>query len=120
MAKNNPAQNLTIGDSTAALDQYTLGKIDAAGTISQAGAGEASYPVQEGVTASGKAVTLMTYGRSKVVAGAAFNAGVDLASDANGDAVTAVSTDEVVGVSSSVAGGSGEIVDMILKTGQLN
>ena len=53
---------------------------------------------------------VITGGEPNVYAGDAIAVGDEVAADANGDAVTAVSTDIVVGIAREAAGGAGELV----------
>lgn len=90
-----------------------LGNIHTDGTITLAVAGEIGFPIIE-AAASGSPVTIQIGGIGKATAGGSFNAGVDLASDANGKLVTAGSGVAVVGHSLQVSGGDGEVVSYII------
>lgn len=115
MAKENNLQSITLGDSTGALTQYTLVKLTGSG-VSQAGAGEASFPLQDEITASGASCPIMTYGVSKVKAGASVTVGDKLMSNASGLAITATATNSVVGYALS-SGSANEIIEMIVGGG---
>lgn len=64
--------------------------------------------------AAGKVVAVAVGGRSKVSAGAAISVGDNVASDGNGQAVTATTGDVILGVARSAAGAAGEIVSVEL------
>ena len=109
MASENLGKTISV-DAGADLSakQFFLVQLD--GTL--AGNGDLGYVLQN-KPASGEAATLALTGLTKVSAGASFSAGVALASDANGQIVTAVATDEVVGHAKTAAGAQNEIAEMI-------
>ena len=94
------------------LNQYKFVKTDGA----LAGDGEKAYPLQDHPDGSSqeRAAAIMLDGISKITAGAAFVKGAKLASDANGDAITAVAGKEVLGEAFEAAGGAGEVTSMIV------
>lgn len=79
-----------------------------------AGAGEASLGVIREAAAQNAPVTVQTGGFAKVSAGAAFNAGVLVASDANGQGVLATSGQYAIGMAMQAAGAQNEIVSVRL------
>ena len=97
------------GDISA--EQYTFFKRGANDTVVQSGAGEAAVGVLwNDPAAAGRMAVVITGGEPNVYAGDAIAVGDEVAADANGDAVTAVSTDIVVGIAREAAGGAGELV----------
>lgn len=78
--------------------------------VTQINAGEAATGVLFNDPASGRAATVVTGGQPNVYAGAAIAVGAEIASDDEGRAVTAVSTDIVLGKARHAAGGAGELV----------
>lgn len=64
---------------------------------------------------SGEAADVMVVGVTKMVAGAAVTAGVNVMSDAAGKAILAATTGStMIGIALSTAGGAGEIIDVLL------
>jgi len=115
MASENTLGYLTYqaaGDLSA--KQFCLVKLSAADTVDTAGAGELCIGVlQNNPNAAGLVATVSRDGDvTRVVAGAAFSAGVKLASDANGKAVLATTGDEVIGISNQAATALDEVVEM--------
>lgn len=83
------------------------------GTLKLATAGLQAFPIVE-AAASGSPVTIQFGGIGKGSAGAAFNAGIDLAADSNGQLVAATSGVGVVGHSLEASGGANEVVSYII------
>lgn len=97
--------------------EYLFAKLDTAGKVLLAGAGELAIgTVQEG-KAVGQHSTIMITGITKIVAGAAFNAGVKLAADAAGKARLATTGQQVVAISLQAAGAADEVVPAKLSVG---
>lgn len=90
-----------------------LGKIHTDGTIILATAGSSGYPIVESAILASPA-TIQLGGVGKAVAGAAFNAGVDLAADSSGRLIAATGGVAIVGQSLVVSGGAGEVVSYII------
>jgi hypothetical protein len=89
-------QFTSAGDLSGA--QYLFVKRDAGNTVVVSGAGEAAvgvllYPAE----AADRAVSVVTTGEPDVYAGEALTAGDEIAADANGKAVVAVSGDVILG-----------------------
>lgn len=93
---------------------YFLAKVDTSGNIVLAGDGEAALGVIREAAGSGKPVTVLTGGVAKVSAGGSFNAGVMVASDANGQAVLATTGEYSIGMALEASGGANEIVSVRL------
>ncbi|MBZ0173099.1 MAG: hypothetical protein K8E66_12005 [Phycisphaerales bacterium] len=91
---------------------HFLAKVHTDGTIILATAGSAGFPIVE-AAASGRPVTIQVGGIGKAVAGASFNAGVNLASDTDGKLVTAGGGVDVVGYSLAAAD-AGEVVSYLI------
>lgn len=105
---DHAVQYTSATDVTA--EQYTFFKRAANDTVVQAGAGEAAVGVLWYAQATtNAAVTVITGGEPHVVAGDAIAVGAEIAADANGEAVTAVSTDVVLGYARHAAA-AGELV----------
>ena len=98
---------------------FYLAKVAADGDIELAGAGEAALGAITEAAAENKPVTVQFGGIAKVIAGASFNAGVMLAADSDGKAVTATTGNEVVGIALEVSGGANEIVAVALLSGRV-
>lgn len=97
------------GDISA--EQYTFFKRGANDTVVQSGAGEAAVGVLWNDPAvAGRMAVVITGGEPNVYAGGAITVGDEIASDANGNAVTAASTNIVVGIARETVGGAGELV----------
>lgn len=100
------------GDLSA--EQYTFVKRGTGMTIAQADAGEAAVGVLwNDPAASGRAATVVVGGRPNVYAGGVVADGAEVASDDEGNAVTAVSTDVVLGYALHAAG-DGELLQIEL------
>lgn len=100
---------LSAGDISA--EQYTFFKRGANDTVVQSGAGEAAVGVLwTTAAAAGRAVTVVCGGEPNVYVGTGgVTVGDEIAADADGNAVTAVSTDVVVGIARETAA-AGELV----------
>lgn len=93
---------------------FFIAKVDTDEDIILAGAGEAALGVIREAAVQDKPVTVQYGGIAKVSAGAAFNAGVLLASDTNGQAVLATSGQYSIGMALQAAGAQNEIVSVRL------
>lgn len=95
------------GDNSA--DQYTFFKRGAGDTVVQSDAGEAAVGVLWNDPAvAGRTAVVITGGEPNVYVGAGgVTVGDEIASDANGKAVTAVSTDVVVGIARNTVAAGG-------------
>lgn len=112
MAFNNihgQVETYTAGADLSA-EQYTFVKRASNDTVVQANAGEAAVGVLWNDPASGRAASVVKGGNPHVYAGAAVAVGAELASDDEGRAVTAVSTDVVIGYARTAAGAANELI----------
>ena len=107
------AEDYNAGADLSA-EQYTFMARGTGREVTQAGAGEAAVGVLWNSPAEDQAATVVVGGRPNVYAGAAIADGAEIASDANGNAVTAVSTDVVLGYAMHAASGSGVLVQVEL------
>ena len=93
---------------------YFCATLDTSGNIVLAGDGVPVLGVIREGNTSGKPVTVLTGGVAKVSAGASFNAGVMVASDANGQVVLATTGEYSIGMALEASGGINEIVSVRL------
>lgn len=93
---------------------YFIAKVDTDEDIILCGDGQAALGVIREAAAQDSPVTVQTGGVAKVSAGAAFNAGVLVASDGNGQAVLATSGEYAIGMALQAAGAQNEIVSVRL------
>lgn len=121
MAYNNilgQAETFLAGADLSA-EQFTFVKRGTGDAVVQCDAGEGAVGVLWNDPASGLAATVIRGGDPHVYAGAAIAAGAEVTPDDEGRAVTATSTDEVVGFARVAAGAANELVMIeFLKTGQ--
>ncbi len=112
----NVGMDIHLGDADAALAQFTLVQLDGAGTgtVTQSGAGESGFPIQEPAAVAGDPVTARYGGISKVTTGAAVTEGDSLASDAAGLAVAAVAGDVIIGYALQTAAGANIEIPIIV------
>lgn len=104
---------LTGADLSA--KRYYAVKLNTAGDIVLAGAGESAIGILQTPEAQGRPATVMELGLSFAVLGANVdNAGVNLTPDANGKLVTAGPTDAVVASTVQASGKADEIVPVNL------
>lgn len=100
-------KKLTVGSLVAAADlsakTHYLVKVTAADTVNLAGAGELAIGSIGNAPAAGEPVEIMVGIIVPVVAGAAVSAGAEVASDANGKAVTAIAGDRAFGIALTAA-----------------
>ena len=85
------------------------GQVDPTGDGAQA-----TGVLQNKPDAAGKAATVAVGGRSKVSAGAAVSVGANVASDANGQAVTATTGEVILGIARSASSAADEIISVEL------
>jgi hypothetical protein len=102
---------------TAAIDlsakKYHGVKLDATEEqVTLAGAGEAEFVLMNAPQAGEIAECALIGGGAQVHSGAAFALGAELASDANGKFITALSTNKVIGIALSAAAGADEYVEI--------
>jgi hypothetical protein len=101
-------------------DQYKIVKLDT-GVIALAGAGEAGVGVLQNKPADGgtggRTGSVMTYGISRVLSGAAVAEGAYVTADANGKAVTATTGQNATGIALAAAGGANAIIPILLTPG---
>jgi hypothetical protein len=96
--------------------QYFLVAIASDGQIDPAGDGaNVDGVLQNDPDDAGKAATVRISGVSKVVCGAAITKGDKVASDAAGKAVTAASSDRVIGRALQTTTADGQILAVLLK-----
>jgi hypothetical protein len=117
MATEASLVNISVAASAdLSANQFRFHTIGATG-MALAGAGVLTDGVlQDTPNALGVHGALCVSGVSKVVAGAAVLAGAEVASDATGRAVTAVSTDHYAGRAITAAGAAGDIISVLLNT----
>lgn len=89
--------------------QYTFVTSDG-DEVTATGAGEAATGVLWNDPQSGRAASVVRGGEPMVYAGAAIAVGAEIASDANGKAVTAASGDVILGEARTAAGAADELV----------
>lgn len=115
-------QNLNTRSYEAGQDlsahQFRFVTQAADGQVDPTGAGAQATGVlqDDNGDAAGKVVAVAVGGRSKVEAGGAVAVGDNVASDANGKAVTATTGDVILGVARSASSADGEIVSVELTT----
>lgn len=93
---------------------FYLCRVDTDEDIILAGDGERVLGVIREAAVADKPVTVQYGGVAKVSAGAAFSAGVLLASDTNGQAVLATTGEFAIGIALQAAGAQHEIVSVAL------
>ncbi len=97
--------------------QFFFAIIDGAGTAGLAGDGVAADGVIQNKPTSGQALSLAIPGdTSKVSAGAAVAAGANVASDTNGQGVTAASGDYIQGKCLTAVSNANELMTVQLST----
>jgi hypothetical protein len=117
MAYEERLTNISVpasGDLTAS--QYRFMQINSSGKLALSGtAGRPDGVLQDDPDADGVPGALAIAGVSKVVAGAALAAGLDVTSDSTGRAVAAATGDEVAGTTMGAATGAGSIIPVLLR-----
>lgn len=93
--------------------QYFLVIVDANGKAALAGAGGNVAGAVQNEPNTGEAVSIRTYGITKVVAGAAITAGANVEADAAGKAITAT-TNPVFGIALQSAAGDNSIISVLI------
>jgi len=97
-------------------NQFYFVDINASGQVATAGDGaDAVGVLQNDPDTAGHAANVAINGVSRVSAGAGVSQGDDVASDTNGQAVTAASGDVVLGKALEAASGSGSIIPVLLR-----
>ena len=96
-------------------DEGKAVKISAANTVILiTGATDVAVGVVQSGNTSGKAVNIAAFGQQgEVEAGAAIVAGAELAVNASGQMITAISTNIVRAIAKTAASGAGEFVDVM-------
>lgn len=96
--------------------RYYLVKVNSDREVVLAGDGEDAIGVLHSEGIEGAMVQVCIGGVSKVVAGGELaTIGTELASDTNGKATAAASTDQILGVQLSAAGAANELVELLLR-----
>lgn len=119
MAYSNVINNAADYDAGADLsaEQYTFMKRTTGRAVVQANAGEAAVGVLwNDPAATGRVAVVVTGGRPHVYSSAIIANGAEIASTDEGEAVTAVSTDVVLGIALHAAV-AGELVQIELLDG---
>lgn len=114
MATFNNIQNRVEGylaGEDLSTKQYTFVTSDG-DEVTSTGAGEAATGVLWNDPASGRAASVVRGGEPMVYAGAAIAVGAEIAADADGKAVTAASTDVILGEARTAAGAADELVQI--------
>ena len=119
MATENVLTNVSLeasGDLSA--DQYRGVKLASDGEVQVCDSnGEQAYGVlQNDPDAVGKAATVCIAGLTKAQAGGSISIGDSVAVDADGDFITAATSDIIVGVAVTASGGDGEIFTLDFRT----
>lgn len=98
-------------------NQYHFASISGTGTVGLCGAGLEAIGVIQNKPASGDVVELDCDGVTKVVAGAAITPGTEarVMSDGTGRAITATSTNKVLGFALEAATAAGQIIAVKLR-----
>lgn len=97
-------------------NQYHFVKLSTDGQLAVAGDGEDAVGVLLDVPdTAGHVGAVAIAGVSKVKAGAAVSIGDDVASDASGRGVTAVTSDVVLGTALQAASEAGEIISVLIQ-----
>lgn len=97
-------------------NQFYFVDVDSNGEVTTAGDGAAGIGVlQNDPEAQGIAANVGFAGVSRVAAGGSITAGDDVASDADGRAVTAASGDVVLGKAFESASGAGSITTVLIQ-----
>lgn len=106
-----------IASGDLSSNQYKFHKLNASGQLELCADGERVDAILlNKPAAAGRACTVAKTGsKTFVIAGASFSAGAELAPDATGRAVAAVSGDEVGAVALAAATGAGSKVRVIAK-----
>lgn len=120
MASYDKGKSISLDADAAftAADQFKIVKLSATGCALAA----ANTDVQVGIlqdfpNASGDKVEVMISGTSKCLAGAAVTQGARVTADANGKAVDAGATDQVIGHALSATSAADEIFECLISPG---
>lgn len=94
--------------------------MDTDGDLVLAGNTEQVYGIISEAALSGKPCTVQISGVAKAIAGAAFDAGVPLMSNADGKVITATGAGAyIVGYARNASGGANEIVEVLIDRGRM-
>ncbi len=119
MAYEIPGFSFTLESSgVLTAEQYTAMVVDGNGQAAQAGAAvNIAGVLQNHPDAIGDEAAIMATGITKGVTGGIVAAGAELMTDANGEFITGVATNELVGIALQASGGAGEIIPILLRQG---
>lgn len=110
-----------LGICAAAADlstkQFRAVKVVGSKQVNLCVAGDNGIGILQNKPGLNQAASVSVAGSSKAIAGAAIAAGALVASDVNGALVTALTTNYILGVALSAAGGAGEIISVLLRPG---
>lgn len=109
---------LAAADYSAATAQYTIMRASSATQVTQTTAAtQIPLGILQNRPASGQAaeVRANSGSTSKCVAGAAVTAGAEVMSDGSGRAITATTTNEVVGIALTSAANANELIDVLVR-----
>ena len=112
--QNYKSLGTLLAASSLTGSQYLFAKVDSAGKIAVAGAGELAIGVIENKPGAGEPVTVAIYGVIKVKAGATFAAGAKIAANAAGKAITATTGQQINGIALEAAGAVDQVVSVLL------
>ena len=98
--------------------RHLLVAISTTGTINIAGAGLMGFPLEDDPL-SGEFGSVSVLGVTKVIAGAAIDAGVVYTSDAAGKAVLTTSTDVSCGITLDAAAAADELITVLIWPGDI-
>lgn len=120
MSYENSLRSITLeAGQDLSTSQYRFVSVAADGQVDPTGAGAAPDGIlQNKPDAAGREALVAIDGVSLVEAGAAFNAGDDVASDSVGRAVAAGTGDVIAGTALKNAGGVGEQVSVLFHRGR--
>lgn len=105
-------------DYSAAIEQYKIVRATSATQVTTTTAAtQIPLGILQNRPASGQAaeVRVNSGSTSKVVCGAAVAAGVEVMSDGSGRAITATTTNEVVGIALSATSNANELLDVLIR-----
>lgn len=95
----NQIKETMVAGADLSSSQFTFVKMNTTDrTVVAAGNGEAAFGVLQNDPASGAAAAVCVHGRTLVEVGETLTAGDSVGVDANGKAVTATSSDVIVGI----------------------
>lgn len=95
----NQIKETMLAGADLSSSQFTFVKMNTTNrTVVAAGNGEAAFGVLQNDPASGEAAAVCVHGRTLIEVGETLTAGDSVGIDANGKAVTATSSDVIVGI----------------------